>query len=327
MDPAETVIARLAVAAAGLLLLACGGAAPASPPPPTREPPAEEPEAGPDLAELRPPGCRLAVRAEPAQRVPHTLRYQAGPLELRFAAATVEPGQERHVAEVYLEELAAEAPGEISHQPFVLGGAEGLQITIRAPGKRVRALTLWRDGAISRLIVVHHPRDAGSAERVIESLRFDPTIPLDPEAALEVAVDEVEGLPLLPVSTEQMYFREAGEPGTFPSPRATMDVAYLRFGEERPDQRERGRLLGRRFRGIPMGTPTVEVIEGAHFGGFAMQALTHADGTQLALLGAYLELPDGALLVRASVAANRADEWTPRFVALIRSLRQASSLP
>ena len=301
-----------------LLLVACGGPS-ASGPTPAVDPGAEP---APTSVELHPPGSRFFVMAPHAERIPHTLRYRAGPLELRFSDATVEPGAEPGVAEIYLAQLTEDQPGQITHRPFVLDGAEGLQITIRSPRARVRALTLWRNGSISRLSVVHRPEDAGLAERVIESLRFDASLPLDPRAALGLDADPVEGLPLLRVSTEQMLFREGGHAVPFPSPEAALDVVYVPYGDERPDERARGHLLGSRFRGISIDPPRVQVIDGARFEGFAMQTRASVGGTELALMGAYFDLPHGALLIRASVAFEREPEWAPRFASLLRSLRE-----
>jgi len=295
------------------LVVGCGAAAP-------------EPEApassGPALVELTPPGSRLTIRAPAAERIPHSLRYRSGPLELRFADASVAPGAERAVAEAYLAQLAEREPGELRHRPFSLGGHRGLQVTVRSETRRVRALTLWTaDGAISRLTIVHPPSEAGLAERVVESLRFVPARPLDPRAALEVEADAVPELPLLRVSTEQLIFREAGHAVTFPSPDAALDVAYVAFEGEPPDERRRGELLGARFRGLAMEPPQVGPVEGGRLSGFALKTTAIVSGRELALLGAYLALDDGALLVRASVDAARAETWMPRFAALVRSLR------
>lgn len=302
---------RLAVVAA--LFAGCGGGSPATEPPPP---------SGPALVELAPPGSRLTVRAPAAERLAHSLRYRAGPLELRFADASVAPGAERAVAEAYLADLSAHVEGEVRHQPFSLGGHRGLQVTVRSETTRVRALTLWtEDGAISRVTIVHSPSDAGLAERVVESLRFVPQRPLDPRAALELDADAVPELPLLRVSTEQLIFREAGHAVAFPSPDAAMDVAYVGFDGEPPDERGRGELLGARFRGLAMEAPQVAPVEGARLTGFTMKTTAVVSGRELALLGAYLALDDGALLVRASVDAARAATWMPRFAALVRSLR------
>jgi len=307
------VTARGWLGVAALLVAGCGG--------PTATP--ESPEAArPALVELAPPGSRLTVRAPAAERIAHSLRYRAGPLELRFADAAVAPGAERDVAEAYLADLSATVEGEVRHQPFSLAGHQGLQVTVRGETTRVRALTLWtEDGAISRVTIVHPPDAAGLAERVVESLRFSPARPLDPRAALELDADPVPGLPLLRVSTEQLIFREAGHAVTFPSPDAAVDVAYVAFDGEPPDERGRGELLGARFRGIAMDAPQVAPVEGGRLPGFAMKTTAIVAGRELALLGAYLGLEEGALLVRASVDSARTETWMPRFAALVRSLR------
>ena len=155
----------------------------------------------------------------------------------------------------------------------------------------------------------------------VKPLRFEPEASLDPRAALEVDADPIESLPLLRVSTEQLLFREGGHAVPFPSAEAALDVVYVSFGEERPSERARGQLLGARFAGLRLGQPRLAGIDGGHLPGFSMLAQATVEGGTLIVYGAYLELPDGALLVRASVDATRRDEWLSRFVALVRSLR------
>lgn len=280
----------------------------------------------PDVA-LAPPGSRLRVIAPAATRIGHTLRYRAGAIELRFADATVDEGTERTIVEAYLATLAAQFEGAFEHRPFALDGSEGLQVTVRSARRRIRVLTVWRDGAISRLTLVHAPQDAGLAERVIETLRFDPNVALDPRAAMDLDADAIEDLPLLRVSTEQMIFREAGHAVPFPNAEAALDVTYVAFDAERPDERARGELLGARFRGLPIEAPELAPLEDARIGGFAMRSRATLEGASLALFGAYLELEEGAVLVRASVAQERAELWLPRFEALARSLRARAAQP
>lgn len=273
------------------------------------------------LVRLAPPGSRLTVRAPAATRVAHTLRYRAGPLELRFADAMVAEGRERTMAEAYLGELERRHGGEVRHRPFAQGGAEGLSVTLTTERSRVRVLTLWRDGAVSRLSVVGAPEHAALAERVLDTLRFDPSQPLDPRAAMQLDADPIEGLPLLRVSTERLLFREEGHAVPFPSAEAALDVTYIPFEGERPDERARGRLLGARFRGLPLETPQLAPLEDTLIGGFTMTSRATIGGTEIALFGAYLELEGGSVLVRASVETARAEVWVPRFIALTRSLR------
>ncbi len=292
--------------------IACGGATP--------EPEVVLPAPDP-WVELAPPGSRLRVHAPAAERVRHSLRYHAGALELRFADATVEPGGEREVAEAYLTHLASQAGGaEITHRPFALDGAEGVDVTM-ASAPVVRAILLWRDGAVGRLEVRHAPEDAGAAARVIDSLAFDASAALDPRAALALDADPVEDLPLLRVSTEQLVFREGGVPSPFAAERAALDVAWADHEGRTPTELEQGRLLGTRFHGLPLEDTRLARFEGEGLPGFALRSVARIEGRELALLGAYLEVDGGALLVRASVPRAREAEWSPRFWALVRSLR------
>ena len=318
----------LGVALLAALLVACGGARPLAG---SESASASESEAGAaseseagaasEVVVLAPPGTRIRVSAPPAERIAHTLRYRIGPLLLRFADASVEPGTEREFAEAYLARLSAREDAEVRHRPFALDGAEGMQITVRTEQVRVRALTLWRDGAISRVSITHAPEQAHAAESIIDTLRFDATIGLDPRAALDIDADPIEELPLLRVSTEQLIFREGGHAVPFPSEEAAVDVAYVAYVERRPADIERGQMLGSRFAGLPIERPAFEALTGGHFEGFAMRANARVAGRELALFGAYLDLEHGALLVRASVAVERAELWAPRFGALVRSLR------
>lgn len=308
-------LALLLVAGGGV---ACGGSAPVVEPDDVVEDEDATPAA---IVRLEPPGSRLSVSAPAATRVPHTLRYRAEELELRFADAQVPVGAERATVEAYLTQLTEGAGGELSHRPFAMDGAEGMQVTLRTDSQRTRVLTLWHEGAISRLTIVHRPADAALAERIVESLRFDPDATLDPRAALEVDADPTEGLPLLRVSTEQLLFREGGHAVPFPSAEAALDVVYVSFGEERPSERARGQLLGARFAGLHLGQPRLAGIDGGHLPGFSMMAQATIEGGTLIVYGAYLELAEGAFLVRASVDAARGEEWLSRFMSLVGSLR------
>lgn len=302
-------VALLLVAA-----IACGG--------PEAAPPALPPAAAPEpWPELVPPGSRVRVRAPAAERVRHSLRYRAGALELRFADATVEPGGERAVAEAYLAHLAQQARGaEITHRPFALDGAEGVDVTVSGVPV-VRAILLWRDGAVGRVELRHAPEDAGAAARVIDSLAFDAVAALDPRAALDLDADPIEDLPLLRVSTEQLVFREGGVPSPFAGERAALDVAWADHEGRTPTELEQGRLLGTRFHGLPLEDTRLARFEGEGRPGFALRSVATIEGRELALLGAYLEVDGGALLVRASVPRAREAEWSARFWALVRSLR------
>ncbi|MCB9592628.1 MAG: hypothetical protein H6719_07840 [Sandaracinaceae bacterium] len=302
------------LACLALASIGCGGA-------PTPEPATPAPEAtGPVMERLSPPGSRMSVLAPPAQPIPHTLRWRAGALELSFADATVAEGAERAVATAYLAQLRERYGEEIAHRPFALDGAEGVEVTVDA-APRLRAVMIWRDGAIARLAVTYAEEDALDAARVIDSLSFDARAPIDPKAALGLEAAEMEELPLVPVSTEQLVFREGGHPGPFARLAAAVDVAYLDLAGETPDERERGRLLGGRFRGMPLEAPELAELQGEGATGFAMQAYAIIEGVRLTLLGAYLEVEGGVLLVRASVPTERAEVWAPRLWALIRSLR------
>lgn len=301
-----------------LFLLACGG-----PPPPTATtaPPTEDTPATSGWVALTPPGSRLTVTAPPAERVPHTLRYHAGALELAFADAQVEPGAEREVAEAYLTHLAERSGGELEHRVFSVDGASGLDVVV--PGApRLRAILVWREGAVARLEIGHAPEDAIDVARVVDSISFDPSRPLDPRAALDLDADAVEDLPLLRVTTEQLVFREGGAPSPFVGPGVAVDVAWATDDEGPPDERERGRRLGARFQGLPLEDTQVAQLEGEEgLPGFALHAFATIEGHERAMLGAYLEADGGALLVRASVDRDQEAAWAPRLWALIRSLR------
>ncbi len=290
-------------------LVACGGAA---------VEPAPARPAAPAWVALAPPGSRLSVVAPPATRAPHTLCYRAGELELTFADAQVEPGAERELAEAYLAHLAERSGGALEHRVFSVDGADGLDVVV--PGTpRLRAILLWRDGAVARLEVAHPPDAAIEVARVIDTIAFDPTRPIDPRAALALDADAVPDLPLLRISTEQLVFREGGVPSPFAGDRAALDVAWAPADGGDVDERERGRRLGARFRGLPLEDTRLAELEGVP--GFALHAVATVEGRELALLGAYVEVEGGALLVRASVERAREAEWSPRLWALIRSLR------
>ncbi|MBX3271155.1 MAG: hypothetical protein KF729_12890 [Sandaracinaceae bacterium] len=294
------------------LLVACGGA-------PTQAAVPAAPSA-PRWDELAPPGSRMRVRAPRATRVPHTLTYRADALELAFADATVAPGAERAVVEAYLAHLSARAGAPVEPRPFALGGAEGVEIDV-ASSPRLRAIVVWRAGAVGRLAIAHAVEDAGLAARVIDSLSFDPERPIDPRAALALDAEPTEELPLLRNTTEQLVFREGGIAAPFAGPRAALDVVWVALPAP-PDELAQGRLLGQRFRGLEVEGPAFARLEdGDGLPGIAMHARAEVEGEAVALLGAYLEADGGALLVRGSVLASREAEWAPRLWTLVRSLR------
>lgn len=315
---------RLPFVIAALALAGCGGAA---------APAAPAPGAAPEAAvALTPPGSRLSLRVpDGLERVPHTLRFRDADrgFGVTVSDATVQPGRERGVAEDYFARLRELSDGAVEARPVVLRGHEGLDLTVRGARERLRVLTIWHDGAVARLVVRHRPQDARAAERVMDSVRFDPEAPIDPLAALDLAGAPVEGLSLLPVSNEQLLFREGREPVAFPSAEATLDAVWVPFAEGRrpDDDRARGELLGSRFAGLRLEPPRLTPVEQSAFAGYELVTATAVEGRELMLYGAYLEGARGALLVRASVAADRAEAWRPRFAALVRSLRPRPGAP
>lgn len=302
-----------------LLLLAagCAGAPverdgrPDGPPPPPRPAPVH----------LSPEGSRISLALPPGMdRVAHALRWRGEGIDLHVADAQVPEGEERGIAEGYLARLSERYEGELSHRPVGIAGVHGYEVTIRGASRRVRAITLWRGGAISRVTVVHDPSRAADVERVIDSVRFDPTGRIDPVAALQIQAAVPEGLGLLPVTNEQLVFRRLDEEGraaravAFPHPEPSLDVAVVAFpdGGRPPNDVARGRLLGSRFAGLELGTPRMVAVSG-ELSGFAIVSTAPVEGTELTLYGAYLEGEDAVVLVRASVATEDAEEWLPRF--------------
>ncbi|HJL15299.1 MAG TPA: hypothetical protein RMH99_06575 [Sandaracinaceae bacterium LLY-WYZ-13_1] len=317
---------RRALVTGALLVLACGGAD--APDPGTAEP------GRPALAPLAPPGSRLSLRApETLVRVPHTLRFvdRDRGWSLRVSDATVEPGAERALAEAYVARVRRDTDGELRHRPVSLRGREAVELTVNGPTERLRALTVWADGAVARLELRHARGEARLAEHVMDSVRFDPRAPLDPLAALDLRAAPPEGLTLLPVSNEQLLLREGAHAVPFPSAEAALDAVWVPFAEGRrpEDDRARGQLLGARFAGLEIAPPTVGPLAHEAFAGYQLATTAprpDGDGA-LHLFGAYLEGRTGALLVRASVDEARAEPWQPRFSAFVASLRPRGFRP
>lgn len=314
----------MARALIALLLVACGG-----PAAPVEQPDAPDEDVPAPVVRLVPEGTRLSVEL-PAemQRVAHALRWRGVGLDVKLADAQVPPGQEQTVAEAYLEQLARRHQGNVSHRPVGLAGLDGYEATIRNDARRVRTLMVWRDGAISRVTIVHDPEHAADAERVIDSVRFDPTRPIDAARALQLGAEVPEGMGAVPVTNEQLILRRLDESGQaahavgFPNSEPVLDVAVLSFPEGgRPQSNlARGQLLGSRFAGLDLGSPQVVPLEG-DLHGFAIVSQLEVEGVALTLYGAYLEDDSAVVLVRASVATADAEQWLPRFGALTLSLR------
>lgn len=319
------MIARGTVAVALLALAACGG---------TRLD-AEEPgaEAEPAIATVQLPGSRVSL-ALPASlvRVPHALRWRGEGLELRVADATLAPGDERALAEATLTQLAREHGVAPEQRPAAWDGAEGVDATLRSERARVRALVMWHDGAIARVLIVDTSDGASAplAERILDSVRFDASARIDPVEALGLHVRIPPGLGLLRVTNEQFVFRQTGPEGEaaqaspFPCAMPAVEIAVVPFPEGRrpASDVERGRLLGARFAPLELGSPRVVVLDGA-LPGFAIATDATVEGTELSLYGAYLEGPDAVALVRASVESARAQRWLPLFADLTLTIELA----
>lgn len=311
--------------ALGLLaaLGACG--APAAPTHAGREEAPADDDAREALAPLEVPGSRVTLSIPAtATRVPHTLRWRdtGRGLSIQVSDATVEPGSERSIAEEGFAQLPSGAGGEVGARPVSYGGGtEGLELDVAfGRQERLHVLTLWNGGAMARIAITHRNMDGRLAARIVDSIHFDPDAPIDPRTALDVACEAPEGMALVPVSNEQLLLRVDGHTVPFPSSEPVVDVVLAPFDAARPqDDRARGALLGRRFAGLTLGPPEVVPLEGTTFPGFALATTTTIDGATLFVYGAYLEMPDGALLVRASVAADQAELWRPRFDRLLHT--------
>lgn len=286
---------------------------------------APEPSA-PEPRRVSVPGSRLSLVLPPGvRRVPHSTHYVGAGLHIQVADATVAPGTERATAEAYLAEVRQRVGGDSRVRLSSLGGYEAVELSVRSEAERLRVLTVFHEGSLSRLLVRARAADAAAAERVLDSTRFDPATAIDPRAALQLFADEVEGAPLVAISNEQLILRENGDAIAFPSAQVALDVVYVAFGP-RPPQRdlERGQLLGARFRGLPIEAPLLTATDGDALPGFTLVAHATVEGTPLLVYGAYLEAGDGAFLVRASVGSDRGEVWQPRFDAFVRSLRIAA---
>ena len=280
------------------------------------------------VVRLAPEGSRLTLDVpEGLTRVPHALRWRRDGLELRIADAQVQPGEERAIAEDYLARLTARHEGELTHRPVGVAGAHGYEVTIRGETLRVRALTVWHEGAISRLTVLHDVAAAADVERIVDSVRFDPARPIDAASALQVQAAVPEGLGVIPVTNEQIVLRRVDEEGrvaravAFPHPEPSIDIAVIAFpdGDRPPSDLARGQLLGSRFAGLELGTPQMTAVAG-QLQGFAILTTAPVDGADITLYGAYLEGEGAVVLVRASVSTEHAEEWLPRFAQLTLSL-------
>lgn len=296
---------------------------------------------GAETVPLRPPGSRLSLSVPAGlTRVPHSLRFHDE--ERGFAVvvsdATVTPGRERMLVESYISRIQTTSEAQATtHRPVNVRGHEGVELTVNGESDRLRVLMVWHRGAVARLAVRHRPDDARAAERVLDSIRFDPDAAVDPLAALELIAPAPEGLTLLPVSNEQLLFRRTegvGEPPnltptSFPSADAVLDVVFVPFaeGHHPSDDRTRGQLLGSRFAGLELAPPEVAPVPSSAFAGYQLVTSTTLNGRTLMLYGAYLEGASGAFLVRGSVAADRSDTWQPRFEALVRWLRPQEGAP
>lgn len=283
----------------------------------------EAPEA---LVALEVPGSRVALSIpSTATRVPHTLRWrdEGRALSIQVSDATVEPGAERAIAEEGFAQIRAGAEGSVVARPVSYGGGvEGLELDVAiGRSERLHILTVWNGGAMARIAISHRSMDSRIAARIVDSVRFDPDATIDPLAALSVACAAPEGMSVVPVSNEQILLRVGGHAVPFPSSEPLVDIVFAAFTDARPtDDRARGALLGRRFAGLTLAPPEVTAIEGSTTPGFALTTSTNVDGVALLVYGAYLEREDGAFLVRASVAADQAELWRPRFDEITRTL-------
>ncbi len=309
-----------------LALAGCGAAAPVEAPPV----PAEEAPAPIATERLAPEGSRLTLDVPAGlTRVRHALRWRGEGLQVVVADAQVQPGEERAIAEAYLAQLARRHAGEVSHRPVALAGARGYEATIRGE-TRVRTMMVWAEGAISRVTVIHDPTRALEVERLLESVRFEPSRAVDPRPALQLALAVPEGMGVVPVTNEQLLLRVVDEAGRaahavgFPHPEPVVDVAVVPYpdGGRPPNDVTRGRLLGSRFAGLELGMPQVTAIAG-RMQGFAIVTTTPVEGVELTLYGAYLETDDAVVLVRGSVATADAERWLPRFAEMTLSLEAA----
>ncbi|GAB5546684.1 MAG: hypothetical protein SangKO_064440 [Sandaracinaceae bacterium] len=299
------------------LLLACGG-----PPPPAA--PASAPEMA--FQQVQPPGSRLRLTLPASmRRVRHTLRYEDAALgvAVQVSDATVTPGNEAEIVEADLARLRAADP-EVRARPITWGsGIEGVEVDGRMGHARLRILTLWRDGALARVLVRHPARERRVVARILDSVQLDPSAELDPVAVLGIRMSVPAELSTLLVSNEELVLRTAARAVPFPSGDASIDVVYAPFVGARPESSEaRGRLLGARFSGLPIeGTPQATQLSGSALPGYQIAMSATVEGTPLLLYGAYLETEGGAFLLRASVDASQAERWAPRFEAMARSLR------
>lgn len=300
------------------LLLACGGA----------PPPAAPREEAPQVAfrSIQPPGSRLRLSLPASmRRVRHTLRYEDAALgvAVQLSDATVSPGSEAEIVDADLARLRAADP-DVRARPITWGGGvEGVEVEGRVGGARLRILTLWSGGALAR-VLVRHPDDARRiVARILDSVQLDPAAELDPVAVLGIRMSVPAELSTLLVSNEELVLRTAARAVPFPSGEAAIDVVYAPFVGARPESTEaRGRMLGARFSGLPIeGTPQATQLSGSALPGYQIAMTATVGGAPLLLYGAYLETEGGAFLLRASVGADQAERWAPRFEAMARSLR------
>ncbi|MFK7984440.1 MAG: hypothetical protein AB8I08_00285 [Sandaracinaceae bacterium] len=265
------------------------------------------------------PGSRVRLAlAEGAVRARHGLhwRWPDTGAELRVSDATVQPGEERAVIEAGIAAFGDAAETRL----LVVDGRDAVEVVVRTAAQVTRAVSVFDEGAVARVLVRHAPGEALFAERVFDSVRFDAASTLDPLRAMDADI-AIAGLVLVPASTEQLFFREEPRATAFPSAGVSVDLLWVGFPEGPPDNdRARGQLLGSRFAGLTLSGTQWGPLEQ----GFELVSTLPPTNTEpeIALYGAYIEGPAGVWLLRASVDAARAPEWGPRFRTLAARLSE-----
>ena len=300
-------------------LVSCAPAEPPEVAPTTKPQGSTKPdEAVPAADRSQIPGSRVSfVLPDGYERVAHSPAFVNPETATAVAVIDLNGGQE--AADGAISSMLEKLGPDAERTDFVRDGVPGVLLA----NKRYRGLVLVSGEAVGGVVVKFSGSLEQEADSIVESVRVDPKVPLDPLSTLGISVDDVPGLQPVKRSAPIALFAESGSEPPLAPDVASLAVVFVPIPGPVPDE-QLGQLIGNLIRhhepdidAATMSDVVIDKIPGVE----VVTQGTH-EGVAVTVYAVGLSSKDGVFILFGTVGKRRERDMIPKLRQLATSLRR-----
>jgi hypothetical protein len=223
---------------------------------------------------------------------------------------------------------AFEKKGFTSSSPVSRGGANGFLARGETRGLPTKLLVLRHGLALATVTVQHEAAATAEVDKILESIAVNQGAALDPLAMHGIAVGDLRGFEVWPVTSQPILLREPGTEPPFPADAPSLFVMVVPYEEPNPPDEYLGRILGSLLvklkPDMEQAKETKLDVDGRP--GFEIVVPGNNDGADVDVYAFVARGRDSALAGVGHVGKKRSAEVLKRFSSLARSIKLDDSI-